>query len=183
MAKSSLYREFIATLRVHWREAMPGIHAVVVSPGPSMPKASTFYAGMTQESGMYVFINFQHSTKAWEVGQFTVNFILSRHADAPPRTGPHFAPRSGEPFTEGSYRIGWLVGDKDKWWHLRNDAPSLVTKPWRATKYDDPATVFAEAVADVTRDVRAALATLGVTVERTTGDGTAPSSAVVRGDA
>jgi hypothetical protein len=112
---------------------------------------------------MHVFVNFQHSSKAWEVGRFTVNLILSLREGAPDAWGGPFAPQDGRSFTEGSYRISSLLGrDKDKWWHLKEDAPPIITEAWRPASYDDYEAVLAEASADVIHDVRLALAKLGV---------------------
>jgi hypothetical protein len=162
MPRRSLFRDFLTVLRKRWRVEMPLVPPIDAPLGPSLPKASTYYAGMAPALGLHVFINFQHSPTAWEVGRFTVNLILSKTEGEPDGYGGPFAPGHWETFTAGSYRIGWLVGGMDKWWHLKDDKPTLVTEEWRPTSYDDPDSVFAEAVDDVTRDVRLALARIGV---------------------
>lgn len=165
MAKHSTFRDFITALRRRWRIELPYVQPAATSYGPMMAKASTFYAGVARPLGMHVFINFQHSCKAWQVGQFTVNIILSRHEGAPEGSGGPFAPDDGVSFTEGRYRICDLLGrKKDKWWHLKVDEPSIIREEWRPTSYDDYAIVLSEAVSDVTRDVREALEKLGVNV-------------------
>lgn len=163
MVKRSVFRDFIAALRKRWREELPQVVQVDESLGPAMPKASTFYAGFSPRLGMHVFVNFQHSSKAWQVGQFTINMILSKRQGAPEGWGGPFAPEDGVSFTEGSYRISGVLGrHKDKWWHLKQDDPPLIAEAWRPISYKDDETVLTEAVADVTHDVREALCKIGV---------------------
>ena len=164
MAKRSVFRDFISTLRKYWRTELPEVRPVEESFGPMMPKASTFYAGIAPPLGMHVFVNFQHSSKAWEVGRFTVNVVLSQHQGAPESWGGPFVPDDGASFTEGIYRISGLLGcHKDKWWHLNQDSsPPIVTEAWRPASYVDYEVVLSETAIDVTRDVREALTKLGV---------------------
>jgi hypothetical protein len=163
MAKRSVFRDFIVALRKHWREELPQVRPVDNALGPAMPKASTFYAGLSPRLGMHVFVSFQHSPMAWKVGQFTINVIFSRREGAPEGWGGPFAPDDGTSFTEGSYRIGSVLGrHKDKWWHLKQDHPPIITEAWRPTSYDEYETVLNEVTADVTRDVREALVKVGV---------------------
>jgi hypothetical protein len=110
MAKRSVFRDFITALCKHWRAELPEVRPLGESLGPALPKASTFYAGVAQPLGLHVFGNFQHSPKAWEVGQFIVNVVLSRSEGAPPWPGGSLVPEAGRPFTEGRYRIGPLLG-------------------------------------------------------------------------
>jgi hypothetical protein len=133
-----------------------------------MPKASTFYAGRAPALAMNVFVKFQHSSKAWEVGRFTVNIIISKREGAPNDWGGPFPPEEGQPFTEGSYRVGHMLGRNDKWWRLKDDSPLIVddglpvkVDAWRPTSYDDYEALLTEAVADVTRDVCELLGRLG----------------------
>ena len=161
-AKRSAFRDFIAALSKRWRDELPHVRPIEGALGPAMPKASTFYAGFSARLGMHVFVNLQHSSKAWQVGQFTINMILSKREGAPEGWGGPFAPDDGASFTEGSYRISGVLGrHKDKWWHLKQDDPPIITEAWRPTSYKDDETVLTEAAADVTRDVRDALAKLG----------------------
>jgi hypothetical protein len=161
-AKRSVFRDFIVALRKRWRDELPHIRPIEAALAPTMPKASTFYAGFSPQLGMHVFVNFQHSSMAWQVGQFTINIILSKREGAPEGWGGPFPPDDGVSFTEGSYRINGVLGrHKDKWWHLKQDDPPIITEAWRPTSYDDHETVSREAAAEVTRDVREALAKLG----------------------
>jgi hypothetical protein len=172
-----VFREFIAAIRKAWRTQMPVIHPIKKSltsqHGPDLPKSSTFYAGRSSESGLHVFIHFQHSPKAWQVGQFTINIVLSNREGAPEawaEVSPPADEKSGaerrkmhESFrAEGDYRIGPLLGRKDKWWHLKRDADSIATEAWRPTSYENPELVIAEAITDVIRDLRSVFQKLGV---------------------
>jgi hypothetical protein len=128
-----------------------------------MPKASTFYAGFAPRLEMHVFVNFQHASKAWQVGRFTINIVLSRREGAPTIWGGPFEPDDSVSYTEGSFRISGILGrHSDKWWHLKQDNPPIIAEAWRPTTYDEFETVLAQAVADVTRDVTEALAKLGM---------------------
>lgn len=165
ITKRSVFRDFIATLRTHWRLALPEMRPVGESIVPMMPKASTFYAGIADSLGMHVYVNFQHSSKAWQVGNFTINIFLSKREGAPEGYGGPFPPGDGVSFTEGSYRIGPLLGGKDKWWQLKVDSGHVGMEHWwRASSYDDQDMVLSEAVRDVTHDVRAALTKIGVDI-------------------
>ncbi len=50
------------------------------------------------------------------------------------------------------------------WWCLRKDGISFTEIEWKPASYDDPTHVIAEAVADVTRNVRAVLERLKVQI-------------------
>lgn len=162
MVTRSAFRDFLKSLRTRWKSELSCVKPLEDSFGTMMPKASTFYAGLSSSLRMHVFISFQHSSKAWQVGQFTVNIILSNRLGLPMEHGGPFAPDDGVSFVEGSYRIGSLLGRKDKWWHLSDNEPSMVIEAWRALSYSSRDTVIAEAIADVTRDVRAVLSRLSV---------------------
>jgi hypothetical protein len=166
VAKPSAFRALIAVLKKRWRIDYPFICPLKESRG-TLPKASSFYVGVARPSGLHVFLHFQHSNKAWEVGQFTINVILTQDDNNP----EHREPR-GQWGTqlEGSHRIGFFLGRKDKWWHLRDDAPAIVTQEWRPTSYADLEVVLREAVDDVSRDVLAALRMLGIAGPQTVGD-------------
>jgi hypothetical protein len=163
MAARSIFQAFIITLREKWRTELPTVQPLKKSFGTMMPKASTFFAGVSPRLRKHVFLNFQHSSKSWEAGRFTVNVILSEKEGPPETSGGPFAPDKGRPFTEGSYRISSVLGrPQDKWWHLKADGPAIVTEAWRPTSYDDRDAVLAEAVADVTIDVRKTLRKFGI---------------------
>lgn len=162
MSKRSVFRDFIVVLQKYWSEELPHVKLIERAMGPLMPKASTFYAGLSPQLGMHVFVNFQHSSKSWQVGRFTINIILSRNEDAPEGWNGPFAPNDGISFTEGSYRISGVLGRRnDKWWHLKADGPPVISEAWRPTSYDDE-TVLTQAAVDVTHDVREVLAKFGV---------------------
>lgn len=141
-----------------------------------MAKVSIFYAGTSKKSEMHVFVHFQHSAKAWEVGQLTINIVLSNREGAPEgwsKAGPvlpHAKHRKlRERFRiEGSYRIGEVLGGPDKCWHLKQDADPIVTSAWRPSSYADPDQVIAEAAQDIASDLRAALGKLKIFHQLTT---------------
>jgi hypothetical protein len=162
MAKQSVFRDFMRALKQRWLDELPSVHPLEESFSSYMPKASTFYAGFTESLGMHVFVRFQHSPKAWEAGRFTIDLILSRRKGPPDRCGGACTPHGDASFEEGSHRIGPLLGyRKDKWWHLKEDEPPILTQAWRPSSYEDYDAVLSEAVADVSRDVREALTKLG----------------------
>lgn len=70
-------------------------------------------------------------------------------------------PGDGQPLGEGSYRIGNLLGGKDKWWCLNRTYP-IGIEAWKPTSYDDSGTVLAQAVANVTDDFRRVFGKLDV---------------------
>lgn len=162
MAEKSVFREFMAALKKHWKEEVPSIRQVSNTLG-QLPKASTFYAGASRRSGQHVYLYFQHSSKAWQVGQFTINVVLATDASTPTMA---IGDRSGENFRDGYYRIGHLVGEKDKWWHLKADDDPILTQAWRPSSYDDVQLVLSEAVDDVTRNVLSTLELVGVPTTR-----------------
>jgi hypothetical protein len=153
--KKSIFSEFIAVLRKRWKEKLPFVRPLTEVRG-LLPKASSFYAGKTTDSGWHVYLNFQHSNKAWEVGRFTINVVLSADEYNPKRSMA--MTRLGE----GSNRIGFLVGSKDKWWHLKKDDDPILTLAWRPSNYENKDLVISEAVYDVTRDVISVLILLNI---------------------
>jgi hypothetical protein len=168
LAKRSVFRDFIAALRRHWRSELPSVSPLQTAIGCSLsgngmgvPKASTFYAGVSRSLGLHVFVYFQHSPKSWSVGEFAANIILSKIIDAP-EVWFRWEPDDGGPLTEGCYRVGPLLGKGDKWWCLRQTFPTHPEQHWIAASYDNSTQVIADAVVDVTSDVRAVLERLEV---------------------
>ena len=159
MAEKSVFREFIAALKKRWKEEVPFIRPVSETLG-QLPKASTFYAGTSSRSGQHVYLYFQHSSKPWQVGQFTINVVLATHASNPVMA---IGDRSVEKLQDAYRRIGHLIGTKDKWWHLKADNDPVLAQAWRPSSYDNLDAVLSEAVDDVTRDVLSAMQLLGVT--------------------
>ena len=157
MAKKSIFREFIATLRKRWKKELPFIQPLTEA-RLGWPKASTFYAGIIKRSGQHVYLNFQHSDKAWQVGQFTINVTLAAEGHKPLQ---FLGAGRGPDFKDGFYRIGHFVGEKDKWWHLKQDDDPILTQPWRPSNYQNWELVLSEAVNDVTHDVLSTLRLLG----------------------
>jgi hypothetical protein len=160
MSKPSAFRDFIAAIKRRWRSEHPFIRPLTDGRG-NLPKASSFYAGVARPTGLHVFLYFQHSSKAWQVGQFTINVVLARDEGSPKRSGMGDMAEDGQ-LLEGPHRIGPILGRRDKWWFLKDGRPGIVTEDWRASSYADPDAVLGAAVDDVTRDVLAALRKLGV---------------------
>jgi hypothetical protein len=161
MTEKSIFREFMASLRKRWEKEHPSLRPLTEKRG-HLAKAGTFYAGVIPDSGAHVFVNFDHSTKSWEVGRFTINIVLASDEHNPMMYPfAQSGPRQGE----GYYRIGFLVGKKDKWWHLKQDDDPILTQAWRPSSYENVDVVIAEAIDDVTRDVLSALRSLNVPVE------------------
>ena len=150
MPRASMFRSFMAALRKQWRVQYPFVRPLTGT-FECMPKASSFYAGVSQRTQMHVFLSFQPSVKSWEAGQFTVNVVLALDPKSPRAWG--YTERVGDDFPEGPYRIGRLVGKKDKWWHLQLDKDHVGTQSWRPSTYADTSIVVAEVVDDVCRDV------------------------------
>jgi len=161
MATKSIFREFITTLEKHWKKEYPTLTPLTEARG-RLPKASSFYAGMSRFSGQHVYLYFQHSCKAWEVGRFTINVVLTLDEEDPKMSIPK---DSDSNFGDGYHRIGFLVGSKDKWWHLRQDQDSVLTDSWRPSTYENEELVICQAVDDVTRDVLSAMSVLDVPVK------------------
>ena len=124
--------------------------------------ASTFYAGIAKASGFHIYLSFQHSSKAWEVGRFTLNVILANDAERPNSSGIADRAKDNSSFAEGPHRIGFIVGSRDKWWHLKDDGTPIGSIAWRPSNYSDFDVVVREAVEDVSRDVVVALGVLNV---------------------
>jgi hypothetical protein len=147
-----LFPRFVRALGTAWETSLPRLTRVSQSYGPSLPKASTFYAGCEVADGKHVFVNLQHNAKSWKTGQFTANLVLSNVLGAPAswRLG-HRAEFDRR--LEGSYRVGSLVHGKDKWWCLTPTEPSRLVLAWQPSSYQDEDVVFREAIEDVSADI------------------------------
>ena len=151
MKARGLFPPFVKRVASDWRARFPQVARVARTYCPAMPKTSTFYAGADNKYGRHLYLHFQHNSKAWGVGDFTVNVIFSAHEGVPGRwLGP--ADLELEPQPEGSYRLGLLVHGRDKWWRL-GAGEALYPTTWHATSYARVETVFDEALEDVSRDV------------------------------
>jgi hypothetical protein len=62
----------------------------------------------------------------------------------------------------GYYRIGHLVGPKDKWWNLKQDDDRVPTQAWCPSGCGNGAAVLSDSV----EDVLSILQELGVTIAR-----------------
>jgi len=145
-----VFPRFVKQVHRVWSAKWPGVDRVPEAFSPSMPKASTLYVGSRNRLSKHVFVNFQHNSKPWGVGEFTVNIVLSDRLGPPSRQVAF-----GEDLQRGSdgvYRLGSIVHGRDKWWCLLA-TDNLHGITWRATSYADQSQVFQEALADVTSDV------------------------------
>ena len=147
MAKS-IFQEFVKAVAKDWEHRFPWIQRVSVAYHPAMPKANTFYVGKANRFNRHVFLNFQHSSKAWSVGAFTVNVAISSQMGAPTK----WMATSLEPDPDGFHRLGSLVYDDDKWWRLR-PGEGYFPRVWRPVSYEDSKVVVDEAVKDLSHDV------------------------------
>jgi hypothetical protein len=184
LMSKGLFPRFLKVLRREWATALPNIEPVATTLSPLMPKSSTFRVRLDAPAegvASHLFLQFQHNSKAWAVGQFTINVVASSRAGAPTRDIRK--PSAFHHGSEGYYRIGGLTHGPDKWWAL---APRVLLKEsvrpshvrvqtstgetmiwptarrasimvWRPSSYDNEDTVFAEILADVTADVRMVL--------------------------
>jgi hypothetical protein len=123
-----------------------------------MPKASTFYAGQETLVGRHVFVWIQASVK--RPGEFTVNIVLSDTHNTPDPS----IPLNRSAFNErevGFYRLGELVGGKDKWWSIAPEKGfAWLWQVISASQKNKGA--ISNAIAVVTADVKVALSDLGL---------------------
>jgi len=179
-----LFSRFMRALRSEWRTVLPAAEGVPEAFSALMPKASTFHIpllGVPPGVSPHLFLVFQHNTQPWKEGQFTINVVVASRFGAPGRDNRK--PSTFGRGDEGHYRIGGLTHGKDKWWALtpgmfddeplvqrhvrvlsstgestiRTTSAKSAIMLWHPTSYDDERIVFAEAIADVTIDVRAML--------------------------
>src|SRR6266480_1858105 len=117
MAKSSVFQRFIKALKLCWRSALPQVKPLLERRG-SLPKASSFDAGIIAKTGQHVYLEFQ--TRWIEAGKFTINLIVVDDGCEPSLLTVVRSRKLGERLAHGAHRIGRFVGDgrHDKWWHL-----------------------------------------------------------------
>jgi hypothetical protein len=169
-----IFSSFLASLRESWKATLPQAIPARLSAGPDLPKSGTFHLEMevvTERVAPHVFLVFQASARPWSVGHFTTNVIVAWSRDEPSRIAR--LPAKLEDFDrgrEGRHRLGKLVHGRDKWWHLAPyqeptratlaglRRPALHKPPpwieWVPSSYAEQVLVIAEAVDDVTADVR-----------------------------
>lgn len=169
-----LFSSFLASLRESWKTTLPQAIPARLSGASNLPKSGTFHLEMevvTESVAPHVFLVFQASVRPRSVGHFTTNVIVACSRDEPSRIAR--LPATLEDFDrgrEGRHRLGKLVHGRDKWWHLtpyqeptRATLPGLrrpaLHKPppwieWVPSSYAERVLVIAEAVDDVTADVR-----------------------------
>jgi hypothetical protein len=178
MAKSSTFRRFVTALKRHWKVVLPDVKPLKEGCG-HLPKASSFDAGIIPAFGQRVYLEFQTTWK--EAGYFTINFIVADPGREVSGITQFADWKAGQRLEHGGHRISHFLGDRrhDKWWHLRDVERggwgdnladetelrlrlSLREGNWTAASYAEEEKVIEGAVADVTRDVKAALIVIGV---------------------
>jgi hypothetical protein len=153
-----VFPRFVNHLADMWRTTLPGVIRLEVPMGPLMPKASTFYAGTGNPFEVHVFLNLQQNSKSWNIGQFTLNVLLSEGFGPPKQRLSQTAEfQNGR---EGTYRAGSVLYAYDKWWCLL-PADEDRRRRWRPTIFDDEAVVFREVTADLTADAMKLFRLLG----------------------
>jgi hypothetical protein len=171
-------------LKAHWKEALPEIRPLTERRGP-LPKARRFDAGVIPSTGQHVYLEFQTTWK--RAGYFTINLVVvDGGSELSVATQFHWT--VGQRLSHEGHRIGsFLKTDDpqhrghDKWWHLcevedravgdglddyfREMRIRLREGDWTAPSYENETQVLSLAVADVTQDVKAALAMIGILIE------------------
>jgi hypothetical protein len=172
-----LFSHFLVSLRESWQATLPQASPAKFSGASDLPRSGTFCLemGVAPEGvAPHIFLAFQASVRPWSAGHFTVNVIVASSRDEPSRIAR--LPAKLEDFDqgrEGRHRLGKLVHGRDKWWHLapyqepaRAPLPGLrrprLHKPppwieWVPSSHTEEVLVIAEAVDDVTADVRRVL--------------------------
>lgn len=154
-------------LRKRWKVALPHVRPLDHSL-PNLPKSSSFVLRWPEpERPGFVFLWFQPSART--AGHFTVNVILSATGERG-FTGFPGTPKDFDARKDGTYRIGRITYGKDKWWRITPPAErdkrlasprgalalaSTLVIQWSPTSYElGESAIFAQAIEDLTRDVR-----------------------------
>jgi hypothetical protein len=152
------FQRFIPLLLRRLQAQWPFLRPFDASFCVAIPRSRSLYCGVSPRYGKHVIVDFQHSAKAWNVGQFTINVHISEEL-AP--TGNWTAlSRTFATFEDGFYRLPDCVEDRERWWCLRADEGNAWTgrrkddrtlQYWEPDSYADPQQVFAQAADDVAR--------------------------------
>ena len=104
-------------------EKHPFLSRLKESLGSDLPKVSSLNLGESPASGKNLVINFQHNSKPWAAGQFTINVNVSDGLVV----AEDFSPELGSlyQFQSGYYRLGPDSGGKDRWWCLKEIIPDI----------------------------------------------------------
>lgn len=152
MANKSIFNQFLSAVWKHFKLKYPFIKRLEKPYCcPGIPRSSSFYVGISSRFGKHVVVNFQHSPKPWQIGEFTINIDISERYEASENNDYGSSDGYGS-FSEGFYRLASTLFNKDKWWCLKPTSLArdndLITY-WRPSSYDSDETVINEAVADV----------------------------------
>jgi hypothetical protein len=152
MAKKSAFQSFVRAFWADFSIGCPYAKRFEKTFCVTLPKASSFYLGVSPHFGKHVIVNFQHSPKAWEVGEFTINAHIS--SEFAPTT--RFSAWTGfETFEDGMYRLAHVTTGIDRWWCLREKDPEYLPRDnahgqyWEPSSYQSEDQVISEAIADV----------------------------------
>ena len=151
MTQRGIFQKFMQVLRRRFRASYPFVQPLKQSLDLSIPKSSSFYLGVSPKYNRHVVVNFQHSPKPWEVGQFTVNVHISQEL----RLTENYTPQDGdwEAFRDGYHRL--YVAGRGKWWCLKppeSSEPSessRYTEHWRPPSYDSEEVTIQAVLDDV----------------------------------
>lgn len=147
---AGVFPKFVKFVARYWLARYPDVRRTPMALSSIFPATNTFEFGIIEQTSQPLFVNLQNSWKPGDSHNFTVNVLLSEDADVLRGFGGIRADFvRGKP---GSYRLGTVVHERDKWWSLRPDFASF-SFVWHASSYDDETTVFEEAIADVTGDL------------------------------
>jgi hypothetical protein len=154
MAQKGPFELFLPTF---WRHVSTR-HDFVARPAQSLcaavPKSCSFHLGVSPRFGKHVLIHLQHSSKAYDAGEFCINVHVSQHlAPAKPWLG---STSSFGAFDDGFYRLSACVEGKDRWWCLAQKGEGYSPREenqfrayWEPSSYADQTAVFEEASAAV----------------------------------
>ena len=157
----SVFQTFISEFARHLKTAYPFAQRLDKSFDVNIPKASSFYFGVSPMYGKHVIITFQHAPKSWDVGQFSINVHISE-VFAPAADNWNRWKDRYTTFGDGFYRLATAAGLPDLWWCLLPDAENRPRDTstghlWEPDSYDDPAAVIQQAVREVCQFLEAHL--------------------------
>jgi hypothetical protein len=121
----------------------------------SIPKASSYYIGISPIYRKHVTISFQHSSKAWEIGELTINVNIGAEYGSVAADNFNRWRERFKTFGDGFYRLAAAAEVGDKWWCLCPRNPSYSSRDnsrgnyWEPSSYDSEDVVLQECVVAV----------------------------------
>jgi hypothetical protein len=166
MATASLYQQFLRAVWKQLKRNYPFVRRFDKAISVSIPKSASFFLGKSPLYDKYVILDFQHNSKSWGPGQFTINVrILSDLSKID--SLKHFQDyRQAE---DGNYRLGGEYYGYDRWWCLKDrdrtfdeqmkgilknfdpqhEDQKFFEGKWQPSSFADPETVIREALDDI----------------------------------